>query len=97
QVKEIETLRLHVKRRTQALGAMRKAYITDVNNLKRELLDKVTIHASLTNMDNINNIPSLDFRPILRLYAPTDTHFQVTPCSECGGTMEVGAVSITQK
>lgn len=34
-------------------------------------------------------IPSLDFRPVLELFAPTGNKFQMSPCGECGGTLEV--------
>lgn len=38
----------------------------------------------------LGGIPSLDFRPVLDLFAPTGKKFQMSPCGECGGTLEVG-------
>lgn len=38
----------------------------------------------------LEGIPSLDFRPVLKLFAPTGDKLQMSPCEECGGTMEVG-------
>lgn len=38
----------------------------------------------------LGGIPSLDFRPVLELFAPTGNKFQMSPCGECGGTLEVG-------
>lgn len=38
----------------------------------------------------LGGIPSLDFRPVLDLFAPTGNKFQMSPCRECGGTLEVG-------
>lgn len=38
---------------------------------------------------SLGGIPSLDFRPVLQLYAPEDAKLQISPCDECGGTMEV--------
>lgn len=37
----------------------------------------------------LGGIPSLDFRPVLELFAPTGQKFQMSPCGECGGTLEV--------
>lgn len=37
----------------------------------------------------LGGIPSLDFRPVLELFAPTGNKFQMSPCGECGGTLEV--------
>lgn len=37
----------------------------------------------------MGGIPSLDFRPVLALFAPTGNKLQVSPCEECGGTLEV--------
>lgn len=37
----------------------------------------------------LGGIPSLDFRPVLELFAPTGDKLQVSPCEECGGTLEV--------
>lgn len=45
----------------------------------------------------LGGIPSLDFRPVLDLFAPTGNKFQMSPCRECGGTLEVGCgVNIEQ-
>lgn len=41
QTKENAELRRHVKRRTQALDTIRRAYIVDVEHLKRDLRDQV--------------------------------------------------------
>lgn len=38
---------------------------------------------------SLERVPSLDFRPVLQLYAPDDAYLQISPCDECGGTMEV--------
>ncbi len=37
----------------------------------------------------LEGIPSLDFRPVLELFAPTGDKLQISPCEECGGTLEV--------
>lgn len=52
QTKENAELRRHVKRRTQALDTIRRAYIVDVDYLKRGLRDQVSrkklyLHAEL--------------------------------------------------
>lgn len=39
----------------------------------------------------LEGIPSVDFRPVLELFAPTGDKLRMSPCGECGGTMEVGA------
>ncbi|CAN0506486.1 unnamed protein product, partial [Laminaria digitata] len=38
---------------------------------------------------NLEGVPSLDFRPVLQLYAPNGANLDMSPCDECGGTMEV--------
>lgn len=43
QTKENAELRRHVKRRTQALDTIRRAYIVDVDRLKRGLQDQVSL------------------------------------------------------
>lgn len=43
----------------------------------------------------LDGIPSLDFRPMLQLYAPSDAHLQMSPCGECGGTIEVSDNKLT--
>ncbi|CAM9178755.1 unnamed protein product [Discosporangium mesarthrocarpum] len=94
--KEIVALRVRVKRRTQALDAMRKAYLTDVNKLKQELMDQAGMgNEYKMNADNKYSIPSLDFRPILRLYAPDDAYLHVSPCETCGGTLEIVHTDVT--
>ncbi|CAN0431969.1 unnamed protein product, partial [Ectocarpus sp. 13 AM-2016] len=47
--------------------------------------------AGFENLDDValGGIPSLDFRPVLELFAPTGDALQIYPCEECGGTMEV--------
>ncbi|CAN0039193.1 unnamed protein product, partial [Ectocarpus fasciculatus] len=47
--------------------------------------------AGSENLDDaaLGGIPSLDFRPVLELFAPTGDTLQMSPCEECGGTMEI--------
>eukprot|EP00752_Nemacystus_decipiens_P002127 g2029.t1 len=88
--KENDELRRHVKRRTQALDTIRRSYIIDVDRLKRGLRDQVEgkPHDDLDETA-LAGIPSLDFRPVLELFAPTGNKFQMSPCGECGGTLEI--------
>ncbi|CAM9213040.1 unnamed protein product, partial [Hapterophycus canaliculatus] len=111
-------LRRHIKRRTKALDTVRRAYIVDVERLKRSLRDHVRLSLHQQEQFNISTshkttncgpqiegqsatepedldasilggIPSLDFRPVLELFAPTGDKLQMSPCEECGGTMEI--------
>lgn len=43
QTRENAELKRHIKRRTEALDRMRKAYIVDVENLKKKLRDQVRV------------------------------------------------------
>eukprot|EP00903_Cladosiphon_okamuranus_P012984 g12116.t2 len=91
--KENDELRRHIKRRTQALDTIRRSYIIDVDRLKRGLRDQVEgkppeAHNELDETA-LGGIPSLDFRPVLELFAPTGNKLQVSPCGECGGTLEI--------
>ncbi|CAM9889516.1 unnamed protein product [Scytosiphon promiscuus] len=91
--RENAELRRHMKRRTKALDTVRRAYIVDVERLKRSLRDQVegqsATEAEDPDVNILGGIPSLDFRPVLELFAPTGDKLQMSPCEECGGTMEI--------
>ena len=86
---ECANLRGRLKRRNLVIDAIRKAYLRDVVSVKNEVLAKETDPSSYDPANLTARIPSLDMRPVLELFAPSECSLRVKPCESCGGQLEI--------
>eukprot|EP00586_Coscinodiscus_wailesii_P000712 CAMPEP_0172485016 /NCGR_PEP_ID=MMETSP1066-20121228/12738_1 /TAXON_ID=671091 /ORGANISM="Coscinodiscus wailesii, Strain CCMP2513" /LENGTH=742 /DNA_ID=CAMNT_0013249905 /DNA_START=320 /DNA_END=2544 /DNA_ORIENTATION=+ len=99
--RQIKCLRDRLDRRNVILDAIRGAYHRDVLLVKQKILKARKDAAEDYDDDDddeawdpkiteiLGRLPSLDIRPALMLFAPTECELKVKPCSKCGGTLEI--------
>jgi hypothetical protein len=75
-----------LKRRNELIGIIRKAYLKDVVTIKHIIQDVLTKNERVEVWHEYNTrLPSLR----LDLFSPLECYFEVKPCIECGGTLEI--------
>ena len=79
-----------LRRRTQLISEIRKAYLRDIVLLKHFLSEYLTHddrHSILQQWEK--SIPSLDLRQHFMIYSPHESSLDVIPCETCGGSVEI--------
>eukprot|EP01038_Epipyxis_sp_PR26KG_P009105 gene9105-12279_t len=86
----IRQLKSRLVRRSNIIDELRKCYLKDVVTLKhviKEVLVESERESVFSQFDT--SIPSLNFKPLMMLHAPTKTELQIKLCEECGGHLEL--------
>jgi hypothetical protein len=83
-------LRDRLRRRTNLINEMRKAYLRDIVSLKSFLHEFLTTEErkELFNQWK-SSIPTIDLRQHFMLYSPHETSLNMLPCEACGGSVEI--------
>jgi hypothetical protein len=83
-------LRDRLRRRTDLINEMRKAYLRDILSLKGFLQEFLTDDERKPLYDSWKtSLPSVDLRQHLMLYSPLETSLNMIPCDNCGGSIEI--------
>lgn len=86
----VRQLRHRLIRRTNVIEEIRKYYLRDVITMKHILKDILTDSEREMAWKHYEvNLPSLDLKQALVLHAPSKCEFQVKPCEQCGGELEL--------
>jgi len=88
---ELSALRGRLKRRNFVIDAIRKAYLKDVVTVKHKILyqQEHPDYDASSDTELRDRVPSLDLRPTLELFAPSECSLRVRSCESCGGQLEV--------
>lgn len=83
-------LRDRLKRRTDLINELRKAYLRDVISIKG-FLQEMLSHDERKSLYELwkNSLPSIDIRQHLMLYSPHETSLNMLSCDCCGGSIEI--------
>ena len=89
---EVKMLRSRIYRRSCILEQMRRSYINDVVGMKMVLkhlddVEKPEFDQLVANWQV--SLPSIDLNEPLSLHGPNLCFMSVTPCTQCGGTVDL--------
>lgn len=83
-------LRERLKRRTDLINEMRRAYLRDILTLKGFLQEHLDHDERKELYEKWkDSIPSIDLRQHLMLYSPHETSLNMLHCEGCGGSIEI--------
>jgi hypothetical protein len=86
----VRQLRHRLIRRTNVIEEIRKFYLRDVITMKHIIKDVLSDSEREAAWKQYEvNLPSLDLKQALILHAPSKCEFQVKPCEQCGGELEL--------